>query len=203
MAGLGGKSGPKASPWTSIPMPWCRPRRTVVRGHQSPDPRAQFYTEETRILTRKQDSDRTPYLTDLELRMRTFDEMGVDAQVITPAPGQCYYGVPAEIGIKAARVVNEGIADIVRSSARPHSRRDGLGGAAGRRRGGGGRTGILREDARPERRRGVGACRATRNSRTPRSSRSGPRSRHSARWCSFIRTPIRNRNGSANITSAT
>jgi aminocarboxymuconate-semialdehyde decarboxylase len=88
----------------------------VVRSHQTPDPRAAFYTEETRILTRKQDADRTPYLTDLELRMRTFDDMGVDAQVITPAPGQCYYGVPAEIGIKAARVVNEGMAEIVRSS---------------------------------------------------------------------------------------
>ena len=38
----------------------------VVRGHQTPDPRAAFYTEETRVLTRKQDEDRTPFLTDLE-----------------------------------------------------------------------------------------------------------------------------------------
>src|SRR6185312_2837315 len=87
----------------------------VVRGHQSPDPRAAFYTEETRVLGAKQDADRTPYLLDLDLRLRTFDEMGVDAQVITPAPGQCYYGVPPEIGIKAARTVNEGIAEIARS----------------------------------------------------------------------------------------
>jgi len=87
----------------------------VVRGHLGPDPRATFYTEETRLLGRKQDADRTPYLNDLDLRMRTFDDMGVDAQVITPAPGQCYYGVPPEIGIKAARVINEGIAEIARS----------------------------------------------------------------------------------------
>ena len=87
----------------------------VVRGHLTPDPRAEFYSEETRILGRKQDADRTPFLTDLERRMRTFDEMGVDAQVITPAPNQCYYGVPREIGLKAARVVNEGIAEIARS----------------------------------------------------------------------------------------
>ena len=72
--------------------------------------------------------------------MRTFDEMGVDAQVITPAPGQCYYGVPAEVGIKAARVVNEGIAEIARSRAGSHSGGDGFGAAAGRRRSGGGRT---------------------------------------------------------------
>ncbi len=69
------------------------------------------------MLTRKQDADRSPHLIDLDLRMKIFDEMGVDAQVITPAPGQCYYSVPAEIGIKAARIVNEGIADIARSRA--------------------------------------------------------------------------------------
>ena len=89
----------------------------IVAGHLTPDPRAAFYTEETRILTRKQDADRTPNLVDLDLRMRDFDAMGLDAQVITPAPGQCYYNVPAEIGIKAARCVNEGIAEIARSRA--------------------------------------------------------------------------------------
>ncbi len=89
----------------------------IVAGHLTPDPRGAFYTEETRILTRKQDADRTPNLVDLDLRMRDFDAMGLDAQVITPAPGQCYYNVPAEIGIKAARCVNEGIAEIARFRA--------------------------------------------------------------------------------------
>jgi len=87
----------------------------IVRPHLTPDPRAAFYSEETRLLGRKQDADRRPYLTDLDLRMRTFDEMGVDAQVISPAPVQCYYAVPPEIGIRAARAVNEGIAEIARS----------------------------------------------------------------------------------------
>jgi aminocarboxymuconate-semialdehyde decarboxylase len=83
-----------------------------VRPHLKPDPRAQFYTEETRILTRKQDEDRTPNLTDLALRMKDFDAMGLDAQVITPAPGQCYYQVPPEIGVQSSRIVNDGIAAI-------------------------------------------------------------------------------------------
>jgi aminocarboxymuconate-semialdehyde decarboxylase len=83
-----------------------------VRSHQTPDPRAVVYAEETRILTRQQDEDRTPNLIDLALRMRDFDAMGVDAQVISPAPGQCYYNVPDEVGIEAARLVNEGVADI-------------------------------------------------------------------------------------------
>jgi aminocarboxymuconate-semialdehyde decarboxylase len=77
-----------------------------------PDPRAAVYTEETRILTRTQDQDRTPNLTELPLRMRDFDAMGLDAQIISPAPPQCYHTIPAEEGIKAARLVNDGIAAV-------------------------------------------------------------------------------------------
>jgi aminocarboxymuconate-semialdehyde decarboxylase len=84
-----------------------------AKPHQTPDPRASTYTAETRILARKQDEDRTPNLVDLSLRMRDFDAMGIDAQVISPAPAQCYYSIPPEIGIKAARLVNDGIAEIV------------------------------------------------------------------------------------------
>jgi aminocarboxymuconate-semialdehyde decarboxylase len=83
-----------------------------TRPHQQPDPRASVYSEETRILARKQDEDRAPNLVDLALRMRDFDAMGLDAQVISPAPAQCYYAVPPEVGIQAARLVNEGIAAI-------------------------------------------------------------------------------------------
>ncbi len=84
----------------------------LVRPHARPDPRAAVYTEETRILGRMQDADRTPNLTDLPLRMRDFDSMGIGAQVISPAPPQCYYDVPAEVGIQAARAVNDGVAAI-------------------------------------------------------------------------------------------
>jgi aminocarboxymuconate-semialdehyde decarboxylase len=83
-----------------------------VRPHQAPDPRTAAYAEETRALGRRQDEDRMPNLVDLALRMRDFDAMGLDAQVISPAPAQCYYDVPAEIGIQAARMVNEGVAAI-------------------------------------------------------------------------------------------
>ncbi len=83
-----------------------------ARPHQKPDPRVGVYTEETRILPRKQDEDRMPNLVDLALRMRDFDAMGLDAQVISPSPAQCYYGVPPEVGVRAARMINEGIAAI-------------------------------------------------------------------------------------------
>ncbi len=84
----------------------------LVRPHLTPDPRASTYTEETRILSRRQDEDRTPNLTNLDLRMRDFASMGLDAQVISPAPPQCYYSVPPEIGTQAARLINEGVAAI-------------------------------------------------------------------------------------------
>ena len=85
---------------------------SYIRPHLTPDPRASVYTEETRILTRRQDEDRMPNLTDLALRMRDFDAMGLDAQVISPAPAQCYYGVSVDIGLQAARMVNDGVAEI-------------------------------------------------------------------------------------------
>ncbi|MFL5256886.1 MAG: amidohydrolase family protein [Rhodopila sp.] len=83
-----------------------------VQPHAAPDPRLDAYARETRILGRKQDEDRTPNLTDLSLRRRDYEAMGIDAQVISPAPAQCYYDVPAGIGVQAARMVNEGIAAI-------------------------------------------------------------------------------------------
>jgi aminocarboxymuconate-semialdehyde decarboxylase len=55
---------------------------TYARSHRTQDPRASVYTEETRILTRRQDEDRTPNLVDLALRMRDFDAMGLDARGI-------------------------------------------------------------------------------------------------------------------------
>jgi len=84
-----------------------------VRPHFSPDPRTQFYSEETRALTRKQDQDRHRHLTDLEQRLSDLDMMGIDLQLVSPAPPQCGYAVPLEIAIRAAQIVNDGVAAFV------------------------------------------------------------------------------------------
>ena len=81
----------------------------LVAPHLPADQRAQFYTEETKFLTRKQDQDRHRHQIDLDLRLSVMDEMGVDMQIISPAPPQCYYTVSPELGIKAAQVVNDGV----------------------------------------------------------------------------------------------
>jgi aminocarboxymuconate-semialdehyde decarboxylase len=39
--------------------------------------------------------------------------MGLDMQVIKPPPPQCYYALPVDIAVEAARIVNDGIAEFV------------------------------------------------------------------------------------------
>jgi len=41
------------------------------------------------------------------------DEMGVDMQLICPAPPQIYYYLPLDVGVQAARALNDGIAEYV------------------------------------------------------------------------------------------
>ena len=49
--------------------------------------------------------------------------MGLDMQVIKPPPPQCYYAVPLEIAVEAARMVNDGIAEFV-GAASPTASKD-------------------------------------------------------------------------------
>src|SRR5262249_54859876 len=80
-------------------------------------PLAHFATPDTEALNRRQEANRRPQLTDLTTRLADLDAMGVDMQIVMPPPLQCYYTVPQEIGVKAARMVNEGLAEFV--SRRP------------------------------------------------------------------------------------
>jgi aminocarboxymuconate-semialdehyde decarboxylase len=72
-------------------------------------PLAHFATPETKALSAKQEADiRTRG--SLDRRLADLDAMGIDIQIIAPPPPQCYYTVPLEIAVKAARIVNDGIA---------------------------------------------------------------------------------------------
>jgi aminocarboxymuconate-semialdehyde decarboxylase len=74
---------------------------------------ATLATAETQALGTKQHNDRLSRLTTMDERLRDLDEMAIDVQVVKPAPNQCYYGVPTEIGVTAARMVNDGVAEYV------------------------------------------------------------------------------------------
>ena len=65
---------------------------------------------ETAVLGRQQNADRRSRMVDAEERLRELDAMGIERQVVMPAPGQCYHALAPEHAITAARLVNEGVA---------------------------------------------------------------------------------------------
>ena len=76
----------------------------------NPVPIAQFSTPQTQELNRRQDADRRPLLRDWKQRLADMDAMGVDIQVVLPSPSQAYYALPLEVAVKAATIVNDGVA---------------------------------------------------------------------------------------------
>jgi aminocarboxymuconate-semialdehyde decarboxylase len=80
-------------------------------------PLAHFATAEVKALNAKQEADRRTRMTGLDNgldeRLKDMDEMGLDMQLVMPPPPQCYYTVPVEVGAKATRVLNDGIAEYV------------------------------------------------------------------------------------------
>lgn len=54
-----------------------------------------------------------PKLNDIDVRIAEMNALGVDAQAISPSPGQFYYFAPPELGRDAAMAVNDGIATAV------------------------------------------------------------------------------------------
>ena len=83
-----------------------------VKPHLDPAviPLVNFATLETRALNARQDRDRTVVMTSHDQRLADLDAMGIDLQVVMCPPPQCYYAVPLDVAVKAARIVNEGVA---------------------------------------------------------------------------------------------
>ena len=75
-------------------------------------PLVAFADAATRSLNQKQEADIVAR-SSLDQRLADLDAMGLDMQVVKPPPPQCYYAVPLEIAVQAARVVNDGIAEFV------------------------------------------------------------------------------------------
>jgi aminocarboxymuconate-semialdehyde decarboxylase len=91
----------------------------LVKPHLDPAaiPLINFATPQTKVLNARQDSDRRSLMTSHEQRLFDLDAMGIDLQLVMCPPPQCYYTVPLDIAVKAARIVNDGIAAYV--AARP------------------------------------------------------------------------------------
>jgi len=85
-----------------------------VKPHISPTamPLVAFADAATRALNQKQEVDIAARRA-LGKRLADLDAMGLDVQIIKPPPPQCYYAVPLDIAVEAARIVNDGIAEFV------------------------------------------------------------------------------------------
>jgi aminocarboxymuconate-semialdehyde decarboxylase len=86
-----------------------------VKPHLDPmkNPLVLYATPETRALNQKQEADIGARISGYEQRLKDLDAMGVDFQLVMPPPPQCYYTVPPDIAVEAARIVNDGIAEYV------------------------------------------------------------------------------------------
>jgi aminocarboxymuconate-semialdehyde decarboxylase len=75
------------------------------------DPLSFFASPDTKALNQKQGADIGVRITRHDERLRELDAMGIDLQVALPAPPQCWYNVPVEVAVKAAQIINDGIAE--------------------------------------------------------------------------------------------
>jgi aminocarboxymuconate-semialdehyde decarboxylase len=86
-----------------------------VKPHLDPAaiPLTHFADAGTRSINQKQEEDIRSRITAYNERLADMDALGIDMQLVLPSPNQCYYTVPIEIAVKAARMVNDGLAQYV------------------------------------------------------------------------------------------
>jgi aminocarboxymuconate-semialdehyde decarboxylase len=71
-----------------------------------------FSNDRTREVNAKQARERGPKLSDIAVRLKDMDRMGIDVQAVSPAPHQTYYWADPGMGQELARAVNERLAEI-------------------------------------------------------------------------------------------
>ena len=74
-------------------------------------PLAHFADAATKEINAQQEKDVSEVMTTIDRRLFDLDKMGIDVQVVAPAPGQCYYSIDAKIAEHAHRVANEGVVE--------------------------------------------------------------------------------------------
>src|ERR1700761_7790265 len=74
-------------------------------------PLAYFSDQPSKEVNAQQEKDVREVMTTIDRRLTDLDRMGIDIQVVAPAPGQCYYTVDAKIGEAAHRLANDGVAE--------------------------------------------------------------------------------------------
>jgi aminocarboxymuconate-semialdehyde decarboxylase len=71
-----------------------------------------FSNDKTRETNAKQGKERGPKLSDIAVRLKDMDRMGIDVQAVSPAPHQTYYWAEPGEGQELARALNERLVEI-------------------------------------------------------------------------------------------
>src|ERR1700728_4143116 len=74
-------------------------------------PLAHFADAATKAINAQQEKDVGEVMTTIDRRLFDLDKMGIDIQVVAPAPPQCYYAVKPEIDEQAHKLSNDGVAE--------------------------------------------------------------------------------------------
>src|ERR1700692_1698561 len=74
-------------------------------------PLAYFADAATKEINAQQEKDVSEVMTTIDRRVLDPDKMGIDIQVVAPAPGQCYYSVDPKIAEAAHRIANDGVVE--------------------------------------------------------------------------------------------
>ena len=74
-------------------------------------PLARFSDAVSREVNAQQVKDVENVMTTIDRRLRDLDAMGIDIQVVAPAPGQNYYSLDARVAEVAHRLANDGVAE--------------------------------------------------------------------------------------------
>jgi aminocarboxymuconate-semialdehyde decarboxylase len=74
-------------------------------------PLAHFADAATKEVNAQQEQDISEVMTTIDRRLSDLDKMGIDIQVVAPAPGQCYYSIDAKIAEAAHRIANDGVVE--------------------------------------------------------------------------------------------
>ena len=74
-------------------------------------PLAYFADPATKEINAQQESDVREVMTTIDRRLTDLDRMGIDIQLVAPAPNQCYYSLDPKTAEAAHRLANDGVVE--------------------------------------------------------------------------------------------
>lgn len=87
----------------------------LAKPHFNPslDPHARFTSPQSAKINHDLADTLRPRLTTVEAKLADMDRMGVDVQLLSPAPPQYYYWAEPDLGLATSRLINDTIAETV------------------------------------------------------------------------------------------